>query len=94
MRHELSIETLIGPDDRVLVEVAQTLHSMKLLPECFLWSAIPDSGEARIWVVVTVGETKFRGLVADLSTIPGVRQIAVHGPGQAIIERLVMPRAH
>ena len=93
MRQELSIEMVIAPGDRLLTEVARTLGRMALPPESFVWSAIPDTGEARVWMIVSTGQTSLRELTTNLGLIPGVRRVALHGPGQSIREALYIPRA-
>jgi acetolactate synthase small subunit len=91
MKRELTIEALVGTDTGVLVEVAQVLRAMELLPESLVWSAISHTYEARLWMIVAIDDSKLRELVADLGKIPGVSRVIIHGPGQAILEKLAGP---
>jgi hypothetical protein len=88
MKQELTIEAIFEPGDGLLSQVAQALRATPLSPECFVWSAIPNTGEARIWMTLSEGEAKLHELTTDLRRIPGVRRVAIHGPGQSIKEAL------
>jgi hypothetical protein len=93
MQQQLTIEAVIEPGDRLLARIARTVCTTPEPPECFVWSAIPDTGEVRIWMIISESETKLRALTADLGRIRGVRRVSVHGPGQAILEALVRPNS-
>lgn len=93
MKQELSLEVVNEPGNELLFQVVQALRAMPFAPECFVWSAIPGAGEARIWMTLAESETRMRELITDLGQIHGVRRVAIHGPGQAIVEALIRPTA-
>jgi acetolactate synthase small subunit len=93
MKQELSIEAGISQGDGLLAQVVQALRLLPQPPESLIWSAMPNTGEARIWMIVAGDDTKLRELVSDLGRIPGVRRVFLHCPGQAIKEALVRPNS-
>lgn len=50
MKQELTIEASAGPDASVLVAIAATLQPPRPIPSAFVWSVVPDTHGARIWI--------------------------------------------
>jgi hypothetical protein len=88
VKHELYLEATIAADNNLLVRIAEVMYTVRLSPESLIWSELPGSGEARIWMIVGADEAQSRELLAKLRQISGVTQIAMLGPGQALIKSL------
>jgi hypothetical protein len=85
MKRELTIEAGIDRDGWVLARVADVLRGAPLPPECFVWSTVPESAEARIWMIVSITEAGLEELIERLRGIHGVRSVTPLGPGSAIL---------
>lgn len=85
MKQELTLEASVGPDASVLVAVAATLQSPRRIPSAFVWSIVPDTAEARIWITFDEEIPDFLTLVTELRRISGVRRILMVGPMHNLI---------
>ena len=83
MKQELNIEVSYAPGDGLLAQVALVLQHGVVLPECFVWSSIPNCSEARIWMTIAEPGTSFPEIVTKLEQIPGVRRVQLLGPQRA-----------
>jgi hypothetical protein len=68
MKTEISLAALTHRNGHVLVEVVETLHLMRLHLESLIWSELPDTGEARIWLSVSAEEEQGPELL-DIATL-------------------------
>ena len=85
MKQELTLEASVGPDASVLVAVAATLQPPRPIPSAFVWSVVPETGEARIWITFEDECPDFRGFVAVLRKIPGINRILLVGPMHNVV---------
>jgi hypothetical protein len=84
-KRELTIEAEIYCGDSLLCRVAEVLRSAPTPPECFVWSTIPESNEARVWLVLPIAEIELGELMDQLRHLSGVRCVTPLGPGTAIL---------
>jgi len=83
MKQELNIEAIHAPGDSLLAQVALVLQRSVVSPPCLVWSTIPESREARIWVTIAETGNDFPEMLAELERVPGVTRVQLLRPLQA-----------
>lgn len=91
MKQELSIEAVIASGEGLLARIAEVLNCIPRPPDCFVWSTISGTSEARIWLTFSEQETQLPDLADRLGRVPGVRRVTLHGAGNTLRELLVAP---
>jgi len=60
--------------------VALAVGDVLTVPETFVWSVLPGTTEARIWMQVSVDEAHLDRLCTALRRVPGMKGVQVRHP--------------
>jgi hypothetical protein len=87
-RREVCLAVNLTRADNQLLRVSEALRNLQAEPESFVWSAVPGTGEARVWLIVNVEEVCFGNLITSFKKISGLHAISASAPGEALITAL------
>ena len=84
----MTIEAEIDGDNSLLCRITDVLRATPLSPEYFVWSAMPEASEARIWMSASIDDEELSDLLHRLRNVSGVRSVTPLGPGTEILRSL------
>lgn len=85
MKLELTLEASVGPDASVLIAVAAILQQPYPIPSAFVWSVVPETSEARIWITFEREVPALAMFVSKVQAIPGVKRVLLVGPLHSVV---------
>jgi hypothetical protein len=90
MNREVTIEAEIGCDNSLLCRIADVLRTTPLFPEYFVWSAMTEATEVRIWMSMQMNDDVLNDLLQQLRNVSGVRSVTPLSPGAEILRSLAI----
>jgi hypothetical protein len=78
------LELLLGPERNLLGQVATHLGDLRIVPENFIWTAVRDTNEARIYLIFDTDRARLSLLADAFRCMAGIRRICRGSPDDGV----------